>query len=153
MTTLLELDELANPADRIVGPIAREGATGVHDTLAPHAPRPARSSGPLGTVQPCGRAVRHRSIARYVAPARFDVHAVEDFDGWVAASTRAGVRSLVVELSNVEFVDVAAIDAIAAARDHTHVELVDLSLAALVTFRLIGSAVEPSLDVEMAVAA
>lgn len=152
MTMLLELDELTKSTHLTVGHIARDEASRRHRFGS--APTiPARSGGPLGTVQPSGGGLRQLGVARFVAPSRFDVHRIDDFSEWVAGSTEAGATSLVVDLSKVDFIDLAAIEAIADVRERHHVLLVDLSLAALVTFRLVDSAVGSSPEIELAEAA
>ena len=120
----------------------------------PVAPRPCRSgqspmppspdrSGCLGEPYPLGS--RSSAAARFVAPDRFDVHVVSEFEAWVERATVRGERRLVVDCAHVDFIDVAIIEAITAAQRTSIVELADMSLASMITFRLLETAtpVEP----------
>ncbi|MFV0258330.1 MAG: STAS domain-containing protein [Acidimicrobiales bacterium] len=79
-------------------------------------------------------------IARYVAPVRFDVHALAAFDAWATDQLAAG-HDLVVDLHRVEFIDLRAVASIrdltdrAAARGRSAMTQ-DHSPAAHLTFEL-----------------
>jgi anti-anti-sigma regulatory factor len=84
----------------------------------------------------------HRIAARYTAPARFDTHAVDAFDAWVAehAADRA---TLTVDMSAVVFIDLYAIEALDAAEARLagargELSLESLSVAARITFELLA---------------
>ena len=151
MTTLIDLDEhAASPADPTTtgGPGPAPGLDAVRST-APHRPSvPIYLLGsghrPLGTVRPID-IDRRSNVARFSAPARFDVHQVPMFERWVAETAGRGVTPLVLDCSTVDFIDMAAIEAIAKADEDHVVELDAPSLATLITFRLLDSAIPMSL--------
>jgi hypothetical protein len=151
MTTLIELDEhTTSPAvPTTTGDAAP--ASGSDDVRSPASHRPlapihplGSGNRPLGTVRPLG-VDRRSNSARFSPPARFDVHQVPMFERWVAETVGRGVTTLVLDCSTVDFIDMAAIEAIARADDHHGVELAAMSLATQITFRLLDSAIPTSL--------
>lgn len=108
---------------------------------------------PIESIDTIPTICRREPAVRVVAPSRFDVHAVAEFEHWVTEQTNGGERDLVVDCSRIDFVDVAAIEAIERARADLDLELADLSVAARVTFRLLDLPFECSELPELAVAA
>jgi len=78
-------------------------------------------------------------VARFTAPERFDVHQIKNFESWAAEAARAEASMLVIDCSMVRFIDLAAVDAIAAARSVHHIEVADPSVAVSITYRLLDA--------------
>jgi len=83
-----------------------------------------------------------RAEADYSAPKRFDVHHVAAFEQWVTESIVGGASTLVIDASRIDFVDMAAIEAIERVRETHSLNVVDPSPATLITFRLLGMAIQ-----------
>lgn len=77
-------------------------------------------------------------VARFAAPARFDVHQVSAFEAWLEAADTAGAPAFEIDCAMIEFIDLAAIEAIELARTTRRIELSDPSLATVITFELLA---------------
>ncbi|MGB5760138.1 MAG: hypothetical protein WBM50_24700, partial [Acidimicrobiales bacterium] len=88
--------------------------------------------------------------ACYSAPARFDVHQVAGFGHWVTESIAQGACTLAIDASNIDFVDVAAIEAIDRVRETHLVDVVDPSSATRITFHLLGVSIQAKAFAEAA---
>ncbi len=89
-----------------------------------------------------GSSAWRRADANFSAPKRFDVHHVAAFEQWVTESIADGASTLIVDASRIDFVDLAAIEAIERVRETHFLDVVDPSPAALITFHLLGVAIQ-----------
>ncbi len=76
---------------------------------------------------------------RCVAPSRFDVHQIDPFERWVAATIVSGASRLVVDCSSVDFIDLAALESIAQLGSKHSLEVVGRSVAYRITSQLVGA--------------
>jgi anti-anti-sigma regulatory factor len=122
MSTLIDIDNRATAelaADRPPAEVRR------------FSPRRARRSSARPAADAC-----------YSAPARFDVHQVVGFEHWVTESIEQGACTLAIDASNIDFVDLAAIEAIERVRQTHLVDVVDPSSATRITFHLLGVSIQ-----------
>ncbi len=105
---------------------------------------PAGPAGPTGPNPQPDDLGAVRLTAVFPAPARFDVHTVETLEAWIADQRAAGARRLLVDCGDVRFLDVAVAEAIdtacAAAARADELEVINLSVAAAITFELLAAA-------------
>jgi len=85
-------------------------------------------------------------IARFTAPERFDVHQIPDFESWVTDAAGAGASMLVIDCSAIRFIDLTAVEAIAAARSNHRIQLADPSVAVSITYRLLDAGRQRSIE-------
>jgi len=97
-----------------------------------------------------GSSAWRRADADYSAPKRFDAHHVAAFEQWVSESIADGVSTLNIDASQIDFVDLAAIEAIERVRETHFLDVVDPSPAALITFHLLGVAIRTTALAEAA---
>ena len=130
MTTSIDIDDRATserPSDRPPAEVRRLS------------PRRAKRSGDRLAADAC-----------YSAPARFDVHQVAGFEHWVTESIAQGACTLAIDASNIDFVDLAAIEAIDRVGETHLVDVVDPSSATRITFHLLGVSTQTTAFAEAA---